>query len=118
MNRLPTLLFALLQCPLFWVHFEEVSFRPLNFRVSETQLYEEQVEQHARRQADLYVSTFAEEQDSHGHFKGREQQGEECYVGHDHPGPQFAGGSEKGRPAEPVVNVIVGQSIFDVDEDS
>src|SRR5271169_2275823 len=45
---------------------EEVSFRPLNFRVSETQLYEEQVEQHARRQADLYVSTFAEEQDSHG----------------------------------------------------
>jgi hypothetical protein len=97
---------------------EEVSFRPLDFWGSETQLYEEQVEQHACRQADLYVSTFAEEQDSHGHFKGRKQQGEECDVGHDHPGPQFAGGKEKGRPAERFVNVIVGQSKFDVDEAS
>jgi hypothetical protein len=48
-----------------------------------------------------------EDQDSHGHLKGREQQGEECDVGHDHRGPQFAGGSEKGSAAEPFVNVIV-----------
>jgi hypothetical protein len=97
---------------------EEVSFRALHFRVPQTQLYQEQVEQHACRQTCFHVSAFAENQDSRGQLEGREQQGEQGDVRHDHGGAQSAGAGEKRTSAKYLVNVIVQQPESDVDKTS